>query len=92
VAEAVARLVSGTAAGIFHLGGPERLSRYQLGLRVARVLGLSAGSIVMALQREHPGPERRAPDVSLDSGRARRELGWQPRPLDDAIRESRMDS
>jgi nucleoside-diphosphate-sugar epimerase len=66
------------------------VSRYELGVRVARAFGLRADAIVPALQREHAGPERRAPDVSLDSGRARRELGWQPRPLDTAIRESRL--
>ena len=29
-------------------------------------------------------------DVSLDSSRARRELGWRPRPIDEAIREGRL--
>jgi dTDP-4-dehydrorhamnose reductase len=90
VADGVARLVSGPVAGLLHLGGPERLSRHALGLRVARAFGLPADGVVAALQREHAGPERRAPDVSLDSGRARRELGWQPRALDLAIRESRL--
>jgi dTDP-4-dehydrorhamnose reductase len=90
VADAVARFLSGSAAGLFHLGGAERVSRHELGLRVARGLGLPFGSLTRALQREHSGPERRAPDVSLDSGRARRELGWEPRPLDVAIRGSRM--
>ena len=89
VADALARLLQGTAAGLFHLGGPERVSRYELGLRVARAFDLPADGIVPALQSEHAGPDRRAPDVSLDSGRARRELGWQPRPLDTAILESR---
>lgn len=90
VADAVARLVTGSASGLFHLGGPERLSRYQLGLRVAAAFGLRPDAVVPALQRDHPGLERRAPDVSLDSTRARRELGWQPRPVDQAIRDSRL--
>jgi dTDP-4-dehydrorhamnose reductase len=91
VADAVARLLAGTGSGIYHLGGPERLSRYELGLRVARAFGLPTDGLVPALQREHRGPERRAPDVSLDSGRARLELGWEPRPLDAALRESRLE-
>ena len=49
----------------------------------------SDAGLVPALQAEHQGPDRRAPDASLDSSRARRELGWQPRPLDAAIREGR---
>jgi dTDP-4-dehydrorhamnose reductase len=89
VADAVLRLLDCPAAGRFHLGGPERISRYDLGLRVARLLGLPDGGIVAGRQADHAGPDRRAADVSLDSGRARRELGWEPRPIDEAIRESR---
>jgi len=89
VADAVGRLLESPAAGLFHLGGPERISRHDLGLRVARWLGLPAGGIIAGRQADHAGPDRRAADVSLDSGRARRELGWEPRPIDEAIRESR---
>jgi len=89
VADALARLLEGAGAGIYHLGGPERLSRYELGQRVARVLGLPAEGIRPGLQQEYDGPDRRAPDASLDSGRARSELGWQPRELDEAIRRGR---
>ena len=89
VADAVLRLLECPAAGRFHLGGPERISRYDLGLRVAGLLGLPGGGIVAGRQADHAGPDRRAADVSLDSGRARRELGWEPRPIDEAIRESR---
>jgi len=89
VERAVARLVEGTGAGLYHLGGIERVSRHELGLRVARAFGLAAGGIVASVQADHQGPDSRAPDVSLDSSRARRELGWDPRDLDEAIRDSR---
>ena len=89
VADGVARLLDSQAKGRFHLGGPERISRYDLGLRVARWLGVPEAGIVALRQADHAGPDRRAADVSLDSGRARRELGWEARPIDEAIRESR---
>jgi dTDP-4-dehydrorhamnose reductase len=89
VADAVSRLLECSAAGRFHLGGPERLSRHALGQRVASVLGLDASRVEAARQAEHAGPDRRPPDVSLDATRAREELGWVPRPLDEAIREGR---
>jgi dTDP-4-dehydrorhamnose reductase len=89
VADAVARLVERGGAGRFHLGGPERLSRHELGLRVARAFGFPEASVEAARQADYAGPDRRAADVSLDSSRARRELGWEPRPIDEAIRESR---
>ena len=90
VADAVARILERKGAGLYHLGGLERVSRFELGRRVARAFGLSEAGLVPGTQAAHSGPDRRAPDVSLDSGRARRELGWQPRPLDVAIRESRL--
>jgi dTDP-4-dehydrorhamnose reductase len=89
LADALVRLLERGGAGRFHLGGPERLSRHDLGRRVARALGLPEAGIEAARQAEHPGGGSRAPDVSLDSTRARRELGWEPRPIDAAIREGR---
>jgi dTDP-4-dehydrorhamnose reductase len=89
LATALALLLRRGGAGRFHLGGPERLTRHELGLRVARVFGLPTGPIEARLRASHAGPEPRAADTSLDSGRARRELGWAPRPLDEALRESR---
>jgi dTDP-4-dehydrorhamnose reductase len=89
VADAVSRLLESSAAGRFHLGGPERLSRHALGLRVASVLGLDASLVEAARQDEHAGPDRRPADVSLDATRARVELGFSPLPLDEAIREGR---
>lgn len=91
VADAVVRLLERGGCGRFHLGGPERLSRYELGLRVARAFGLRDSGITAGRLADHVGPDRRAADVSLDSARARRELGWEPRPVDEAIRESRTE-
>jgi len=68
------------------------LSRYALGLAVARAFGLPESAVDPGRQSDHAGPERRAADVSLDSTRARRELGWEPRPLDQAIREGRPEA
>jgi dTDP-4-dehydrorhamnose reductase len=89
LAEALRRLLEGSATGTFHLGGPERLSRHELGVRTARRLGLDAGLIepVRAAQQALGAP--RPADVSLDSGRARREFSWSPRALDVAIGEGR---
>ena len=86
VADAITRVFARPVSGRFHLGGAERISRYALGRRVARVLGLpeEIESVDEASQAV-----RRPADASFDSGRARRELGWEPRPLDDAIRDGR---
>jgi dTDP-4-dehydrorhamnose reductase len=89
VADAIDRLIARSVSGRFHLAGPERLSRYDLGLRVARVLALPVHGIDAVTQADQPASAPRPADASLDTSRARRELGWSPRPLDDAIGESR---
>ncbi|HXY40585.1 MAG TPA: sugar nucleotide-binding protein [Vicinamibacteria bacterium] len=89
VADGCRRLLASGARGFFHLGGAERLSRYALGVRVAQALGLAENGLTPTRQADHAGPDPRPADVSLDSGRAWRELGWRPRPLDVALREGR---
>jgi dTDP-4-dehydrorhamnose reductase len=89
LADALNRLLEGRAAGRFHLGGRERLSRHALGLRVARLLGLDEGLIDAVRSAEHPSAAPRPADVSLDSSRAMNELGWRPRPIDEAVPEGR---
>jgi dTDP-4-dehydrorhamnose reductase len=89
VAAAVRPLLAGTQRGIFHLGGPERLSRYELGLRCARALRLPEALLEPVRQADRPAGATRPADVSLDCSRARGLLGWSPRPLEEGLRESR---
>jgi dTDP-4-dehydrorhamnose reductase len=77
-------------AGLFHVGGPERLSRYELGVRVAALLGLDPRPIEAIRQADLPFDAPRPADASLDSSRARSVLGWEPRPVDEAIRSGRL--
>jgi len=53
------------------------------------VLGLPEEGIAAVTRDEMPQDGRRPGDTSLDSGRARRALGWEPRALADAIRDGR---
>jgi dTDP-4-dehydrorhamnose reductase len=86
---AIGRLVESAHTGVFHLGGPESISRHALGRRVARALGLDPERVVPVTQAEAPAGAPRPADVSLDSTRSRRELGYAPRELDVSIAESR---
>jgi dTDP-4-dehydrorhamnose reductase len=90
VADLVARLIERGGGGHYHAGGPERLSRHALGMRVASVLGLATERIEPVSQAEAAPFVRRPADCSLDSRRAHRELGWTARPLDVGIREGRL--
>ncbi len=71
--------------GRLHLGGKERVSRYELGLLVQEAFGLEQARIIPARQEDAPSLAPRARDVSLDSSRAF-QLGYQPPPLAEALR------
>ncbi len=88
VADAIDRLLARGAAGLYQLGGAERVSRFEIGRRTALAFGLDPGAIAAIVQSDVSLAPRPA-DCSMDISKARRDLGWEPRPLDVAIRESR---
>jgi dTDP-4-dehydrorhamnose reductase len=63
--------------GIIHLGGKERVSRYQFGLLMAAVFNITRKQIKPCLQSDVPMIAPRPQDVSLDSSLAF-SLGYQP--------------
>ena len=83
VARACWDLVSGEASGIYHLGGPEKLSRLELGKLLCTMFRFDARLIVEARR-----PEDRPRDTSLDSRRVTEFLGWTPRRLSDVAKGS----
>ncbi|MCL4821571.1 MAG: sugar nucleotide-binding protein [Vicinamibacteria bacterium] len=92
----LARLFASWAAGahdgLFHAGGPERVSRLELGRRVATTLGLPVERIAAAGQDDVPALAARPKQAAMDSGRARRLFGWEPEPLLAAIRAGRSST
>jgi dTDP-4-dehydrorhamnose reductase len=68
------------APGILHLGGTERISRYEFGCLVAQVCGFDFALLAPIYQRDLLMTAPRAADVSLDSTKAI-ELGYAPPPL-----------
>lgn len=68
------------AEGRLHLGGRERVSRYEFGCLMAAILALPTASIIACRQQDVPMAAKRPPDLSLDSTKAIR-LGYAPRSL-----------
>jgi dTDP-4-dehydrorhamnose reductase len=71
--------------GILHLGGRERISRYDLGILLAEMLGADPGLIKPGRQRDRTVGAPRPPDLSLDSSRGY-SLGYNPSPLRQELR------
>jgi dTDP-4-dehydrorhamnose reductase len=74
-ARVLRQLALSDKTGLVHVGGPERMSRLEMGERLAKFLGLSTEAIVPVHQKELVTPEPRPSDVSLDS---RRLQSWLP--------------
>jgi dTDP-4-dehydrorhamnose reductase len=68
-AEALLRLATSGVAGLVHVGGRERLSRFELVQRSARALGLDPRLVVPIRRNDAVRPEARPADVSLDTTR-----------------------
>ncbi|MGV2829218.1 SDR family oxidoreductase [Myxosarcina sp. GI1(2024)] len=70
--------------GILHLGGQERISRYDFGLLLADILDAPTSLIKAGKQGEVTLAAPRSPDTSLDSSKAFA-LGYQPLSLREEL-------
>lgn len=65
-------------AGVWHLPGPETLTRYQIARQVVAALGLDRD----AISSEHTPPSSRRPrHIELQNRRARTHIDWSPSPI-----------
>jgi len=78
----IARLDEVLRQGVWHLAGPESLSRYGIGLLVAAAFGLDPSPLRGASLRESPTPRPR--DLRLSTARADRMLATRAEPLSAA--------
>ncbi len=76
--------------GLLHLGGMERISRYNFGLLMMDVFGFSEAKISRCGYEDIPMPAPRSPDVSLDSSKAMA-LGFEPLPLREELSNLGVD-
>lgn len=69
---------------VVHLGGRTRMSRFELGRTVERLLGRKTSSIEAVRLADMPMAAPRSPDVSLDSSRAY-QMGYRPLGIEEAF-------
>jgi len=86
----LACLEHGTPGATYHIAGADRVDRYELGRQFAAYaagpMGFDASLMKAGVRADVPMPAARAKDVSLDGSRARNDLGFVPRPLDDELK------
>lgn len=88
-AEMIARLAEKPAAGVFHLAGPERISRFRFGILFCDVFGLDAGLVEPVRMEDMPGFAPRPADCSLDGSKLWALVGVRPRKVVDGLRRMR---
>ncbi len=71
--------------GIYHISGPERMSVYDLVLRVARFYSLDTSSLNKTDSESLDQPAKRPPITGFDLSKARKELGYNPKSLEDCL-------
>lgn len=72
--------------GLIHLGGIERISRYNFGLMMMGTLGIRDARLLRCRQKDIATSAPRPPDISLDSSKAY-SAGFNPLPLKDQLEE-----
>lgn len=88
-AEALVALVQSDFAGVLHVGGPERLSRFTFMKRVAAALGLDASLVSSNSRTDAAFAEPRPADLSLDTSRLAALLPDLARPsVEEAVQQS----
>jgi dTDP-4-dehydrorhamnose reductase len=80
VADGLALAIAGDLAGLFHLAGPDRLSRYDIGVQLARIMNLDPSPIIAASRLSLESPEPRPRDTSLDASKWYAALPHCPHP------------
>jgi dTDP-4-dehydrorhamnose reductase len=85
LAAAVLELADSPHQGVFHLVGSERLSRHEIGMRLARCFGWPAAGIEATRTRDVPMNPPRPADLTLDNSRARSALKTQLRGLTETL-------
>ncbi|MFK7773315.1 MAG: NAD(P)-dependent oxidoreductase [Saprospiraceae bacterium] len=83
-AQGVFALLKSKTNGIFHLGGPERMSRFEFATQMAEHFGLDKSLIIPSLQKDVNMPAKRPADVSLDSNKTFT-FGFLPKKMTDNL-------
>lgn len=83
LADALIELAQNDFAGVLHIAGAQRVSRYEFGLKLARAFGIEP-KFQPALSASHPSPRPR--DCTLDITRAQKILRTRLRGVDEVLR------
>ncbi len=71
--------------GIYHLSGPETMSIYELVCRIAKHYHLSMDRITPSKSEDIKQPAKRPPKTGFDLSKARKDLGYNPKVIEETL-------
>lgn len=87
LAAGIERLIRREETGIYHLAGPELVSRYEIARTVCTVFDLDESLLRPVNAKGFPDPVERPRRAGLLVDKAEAELGYAPRSLEEGLRE-----
>ena len=91
LAEMIRRLVRSNASGVYHTAGGQRVSRYNLALKIAQIFELDTSLLEPVKMVDLKAWLAKRPrDSSLSVEKIRKEVGIEPLSLDEALRKMRV--
>jgi len=87
VCHAINAIILRKATGLFHLGGADRVTPYQMAVTFAEMAGLDADGITPVTGAEFKEPVQRAKQGGVMIDKARQQLGYVPHSLAEGIRK-----
>jgi dTDP-4-dehydrorhamnose reductase len=85
LAEACLQIIAKQSKGIYHLSGPETLSIFDIGIRVANYLGVSESLIKASDSKLLNQAAPRPPRTGFNLAKAKMELDYSPHPIEETL-------
>ena len=87
LAEMTLEIAERNLAGIYHLSGVTRISRFEFAILLSKTFKLDTNLIIPTLSTELSFPAKRPQDSSLNTSKAQQTLGNQPLQIDEALKK-----
>jgi dTDP-4-dehydrorhamnose reductase len=85
LADGCLAIIKESHKGIFHLAGPETLSIYDIGLRVAQYLNVNPSHVIPIDSNTLSQPAPRPPRTGFNLTKAQIELNFRPHPIEATL-------
>ena len=85
LAWACVRICELNKKGIYHISGPERMSIFELVMRIGRFYDLDCSSVEKTTSESLNQAAKRPPITGFDISKARNDLGYAPKTLEESL-------